>query len=131
MLAAQAPGLHASPTAWQNPQAASMYPVNSYATSASVAAQVPTGQVPGWNPTMQAGGPGYASAPGTFPGPTYPTPPVPAYATSTGPVGSSPLSQGSPISPGMASMAMTHPGFPMNMRPGGASPPGQPPYYGR
>ncbi|KAB5516397.1 hypothetical protein DKX38_027045 [Salix brachista] len=127
-LTAQAPGLHTAPTIWQNPQAGSMYPGSNYASTAA-AAQVPPGQVPAWDQTMQAGGPGYASARGTYPGQTYPNPP--AYASSAIPPGSSPLSYSSPISPGVASMGMTHPGAQPNMRPGGASPPGQAPYYGR
>jgi polypyrimidine tract-binding protein 2 len=64
-----------------------------------------------------------------YPGQTYPTPP--AYASSALPPGSSPHSYSSPISPVVASMGMTHPGVQPNMRPGGASPPGQTPYYGR
>uniref|UniRef100_A0A6N2L0Z8 RRM domain-containing protein n=1 Tax=Salix viminalis TaxID=40686 RepID=A0A6N2L0Z8_SALVM len=127
-LTSQAPGLHTAPTIWQNPQAGSMYPGSNYASTAA-AAQVPPGQVPAWDQTMQAGGPGYASARGTYPGQTYPTPP--AYASSAIPPGSSPLSYSSPISPGVASMGMTHPGVQPNMRLGGASPPGQAPYYGR
>lgn len=128
-LTAQAPGLHAAPTTWQNPQAGSMYPGSNYATTAAAPAQVPPGQVAAWDLTMQSGGPGYASVRGMYPGQTYPTPP--AYASSAIPPGSSPHSYSSPISPGVASMGMTHPGVQPNMRPGGASPPGQTPYYGR
>uniref|UniRef100_A0A6M2FDC2 PTBP1-like RNA recognition motif 2 domain-containing protein n=1 Tax=Populus davidiana TaxID=266767 RepID=A0A6M2FDC2_9ROSI len=128
-LTAQAPGPHAAPTTWQNPQAGSMYLGSNYATTAAAPAQVPPGQVAAWDLTMQAGGPGYASVRGMYPGQTYPTPP--AYASSAIPPGSSPHSYSSPISPGVASMGMTHPGVQPNMRPGGASPPGQTPYYGR
>ncbi|KAL3567995.1 hypothetical protein D5086_030646 [Populus alba] len=128
-LTAQAPGPHAAPTTWQNPQAGSMYLGSNYATTAAAPAQVPPGQVAAWDLTMQAGGPGYASVRGMYPGQTYPTPP--AYASSAIPPGSSPHSYSSPISPGVASMGMTHPGGQPNMRPGGASPPGQTPYYGR
>ncbi|KAJ6866849.1 polypyrimidine tract-binding protein [Populus alba x Populus x berolinensis] len=128
-LTAQAPGPHAAPTTWQNPQAGSMYLGSNYATTAAAPAQVPPGQVAAWDLTMQAGGPGYASVRGMYPGQTYPTPS--AYASSAIPPGSSPHSYSSPISPGVASMGMTHPGGQPNMRPGGASPPGQTPYYGR
>ncbi|KAH8483663.1 hypothetical protein H0E87_028178 [Populus deltoides] len=128
-LTAQAPGLHTAPTTWQNPQAGSMYLGSNYATTAAAPAQVPPGQVAAWDLSMQAGGPGYASVRGMYPGQTYPTPP--AYASSALPPGSSPHSYSSPISPGVASMGMTHPGVQPNMRPGGASPPGQTPYYGR
>ncbi|XP_024444932.1 polypyrimidine tract-binding protein homolog 1 isoform X2 [Populus trichocarpa] len=128
-LTAQAPGLHTAPTTWQNPQAGSMYLGSNYATTAAAPAQVPPGQVAAWDPSMQAGGPGYSSVRGMYPGQTYPTPP--AYASSALPPGSSPHSYSSPISPGVASMGMTHPGVQPNMRPGGASPPGQTPYYGR
>uniref|UniRef100_A0A2P2L6U2 Uncharacterized protein n=1 Tax=Rhizophora mucronata TaxID=61149 RepID=A0A2P2L6U2_RHIMU len=139
LTAAQAPGLLATQTAWQNPQAASGYPGTSYAAAAAVPgpvhagqlpSQVPAGQVPTWDPTIQASG-AYLSVSGTFTGQTYPVPPVPAYATAAMPAGSSPLSQGSPISPGMPSMAMTQPGVQPNMRPSGASSTVQPPYYGR
>ncbi|KAJ7000846.1 hypothetical protein NC653_011334 [Populus alba x Populus x berolinensis] len=130
LLAAQAPGLHTAPTMWQNPQAGSMYTGNNYTTTAAVPVQVPPGQVPAWDPTMQAGGQGYASVPGTYPGQTYPSPPVSAYATAAIPAGSSPRSHSSPISHSVASMAMSHPGMQSNLRPSGASPPGQPPYYG-
>ena len=107
-----------------------MYTGNNYATTAAVPVQVPPGQVPAWDPTMQAGGQGYASVPGTYPGQTYPTPPASAYATAAIPAGSSPRSHSSPISHSVASMAMSHPGMQSNLRPSGASPPGQPPYYG-
>ncbi|KAL9391762.1 hypothetical protein Peur_015682 [Populus x canadensis] len=130
LIAAQAPGLHTAPTMWQNPQAGSMYTGNNYATTAAVPVQVPPGQVPAWDPTMQASGQGYASVPGTYPGQTYPTPPVSAYATAAIHAGSSPRSHSSPISHSVASMAMSHPGMQSNLRPSGASPPGQPPYYG-
>ncbi|KAG8662350.1 polypyrimidine tract-binding protein homolog 1 isoform X1 [Manihot esculenta] len=121
-------GQVSAPTAWQNPQAGPMYPMNNYAAGPT---QVPAGQVPAWDPAVQAGGPVYASAPGTFPGQTYSAPPVPTYVTAAMPVGSSPLSQSSTISPGVASMPMTQTGIQPNLRPGGAPPVGQPPYYGR
>lgn len=129
LAAGQASGILTAPAAWQNPQAAPIYPASNYA--AAVPPQVPGGQVPAWDPTVQAGGPAYPSVPGTFPGQTYPAPRVHTYASAAMPVGSSPLSQGSPISPGMVSMPMTQPGIQLNMRPGGVPPPGQPPYYGR
>eukprot|EP00257_Ricinus_communis_P028144 XP_025015558.1 polypyrimidine tract-binding protein homolog 1 [Ricinus communis] len=131
LAAGQVPGVPTAPTMWQNPQASPMYPVNSYASAAAVTAQVPAGQVPAWNPSMEAGGPAYPSVPpGTFPGQSYPAPP-PTYVSAAMPVGSSPLTQGSPMSPGVGTMPMTHPGVQSNLRPGGASPPGQPPFYGR
>ncbi|XP_012084721.1 polypyrimidine tract-binding protein homolog 1 isoform X2 [Jatropha curcas] len=125
LAAGQISGVPAAPTAWQNPQAAPIYPPNNYAAPP----QVPVGQVPAWDPTVRASGPAYASVPGTYPGQTYSSPPVLAYASAAMPVGSSPLSQGSPISPGVASMPMNQPG--VNVRPGGVPPPGQPHYYSR
>lgn len=167
MLAAQAPA-----TAWQNFQASPMYP----GSSPAVQGQVPGGQVPSWDPTMQAVSPSYAPvAPGTFPGQTYVTPAVPAYSTampaaSSPPVpaystamlaASSPLAQTSFVSQNANSHGVSHSGIQQNVniqptsasppapgsspvmqgslvaqgnqpniRPGGASPPGQQPYYG-
>ncbi|WCJ25688.1 polypyrimidine tract-binding protein 1 [Euphorbia peplus] len=122
LAAGQMAGAPASSAMWQNPQASSMYPQTNYA-----APQVPGGQAPAWDPTGQAGAPapGYS---GAYPGHTYQSPPVPTYVSAAMPVGSSPLHQGSPISPGMG--PSTQQGSQPNLRPGGASP-GQPPFYGR
>lgn len=119
MLAAQQmPGVSAAPAAWQNPQAAAPM----YAATAAVPGQVSPGQMPSWNQSAQAATPTYVSAAGSYPQ-TYSSPPVPAYATTQTPAGSSPLSR--PVTP------VTQPGAPANMRPGGVSPPGNPPYYVR
>ncbi|KAH9740153.1 RRM domain-containing protein [Citrus sinensis] len=111
----QIPSVPAAPSVWQSHQAAPMYSGSEYATA--VPGQVPPGQVPSWNPSAQAGPAAYVSASGPFPGQTYPQSPVFAYATAPTPTGSSPLS-------------LTQPGVPP-VRPGGASPPGHPPYYVR
>ncbi|PON65362.1 Splicing factor-like protein [Parasponia andersonii] len=125
LLAVQAaPGVPAAPPAWQNPQAAPLYP--EYSAAAAVHGQVPSGQVPSWDPTMQGGRSTYVSAPGTYPGQNFATSSsIPAYAAVSAvamPAGSSPLSHTGPLS---------QPGVPPNVRPVGASPPGQPPYYGQ
>ncbi|KAJ8775076.1 hypothetical protein K2173_020080 [Erythroxylum novogranatense] len=140
LAATQVPGLPPAQTAWQNPQAASIYPGNSYANAGAVSGpvhagqvppQVPTGPAPAWDPTMQVSG-AYTSIPSTFPGQTYPAPPIPTYSTAAMPTGMSPYSQGSPMSPVMASIGMTQPGIqPNNVCPGGVSPSGQPAYYSR
>ncbi|KAH9676559.1 RRM domain-containing protein [Citrus sinensis] len=111
----QIPSIPAAPLVWQSHQAAPMYSGSEYATA--VPGQVPPGQVPSWNPSAQARPAAYVSASGPFPGQTYPQSPVSAYATAPTPTGSSPLS-------------LTQPGVPP-VRPGGASPPGHPPYYVR
>ncbi|KAK4271977.1 hypothetical protein QN277_020590 [Acacia crassicarpa] len=150
MLAAQAPA-----AAWQNFQASPMYPGGSPA----VQGQVPGGQVPSWDPTVQAVAPSYASAPGTFHGQTYA---APAYSPAAMPAASSPLSHTSPVSHNANSLGITQPRVQQNvnvqpsgasplgpgsspvmesspdaqglgqptLRPGGASPPGQAPYHG-
>ncbi|XP_031254038.1 polypyrimidine tract-binding protein homolog 1 isoform X2 [Pistacia vera] len=123
LAAQQIPGVSAAQPVWQNPQAPSMYPGSEYAATAAVQPQVPGGQVPSWNPSAQAGAPPYVSVAGTFPSQTYPPSSVPAYATAPTPPGSSPSSQ--------TGMAMTQPGAQPNVRPGGASPLGNPPYYNR
>ncbi|XP_044468158.1 polypyrimidine tract-binding protein homolog 1-like isoform X2 [Mangifera indica] len=123
LAAPQIPGVSAAQPVWQNPQAASMYPGSEYAATAAMQPQVPSGQVPSWNPSAQAGAPPYVSVAGTFPGQTYPPSSVPVYATAPTPPDSAPLSQ-----PGMT---MTQPGFQPNVRPDGASRPGHPPYYVR
>ncbi|XP_028780493.1 polypyrimidine tract-binding protein homolog 1 isoform X1 [Neltuma alba] len=117
MLAAQSPA-----AAWQNFQASPMYP----GSSPPVQGQVPGGQVPSWDPTMQAVSPSYAPAPGTFPGQTYAAPPVPAYSPAAMPAASSPLAQTSPVSHNANSLGIAQAGVQQNVnniQPGGASPP--------
>ncbi|GLT56513.1 hypothetical protein SLA2020_295490 [Shorea laevis] len=121
LLAAQQ--IPAAPTVWQNPQAAPLYPGTEYAAPAAVQSQASTGQVPAWDPNLQARS-SYASVPGTFSGQTYPASSVPAYVAAVMPAGSSPLSH-----PVGASSLMSHPGAQSNVRPSGAAVPGQPPYY--
>lgn len=111
----QIPSVPTAPSVWQSHQAAPMYSGSEYATA--VPGQVPPGQVPSWNPSAQARPAAYVLASAPFPGQTYPQSPVSAYATAPTPTGSSPLS-------------LTQPGVPP-VRPGGASPPGHPPYYVR
>ncbi|XP_050227984.1 polypyrimidine tract-binding protein homolog 1 isoform X1 [Mercurialis annua] len=114
LAAGQAPGVSSAPTAWQNPQASSMYPVNSYASSASI----PAGQAPTWGPNFPSG------PPGTFPVQSYQgsTTPIRTYVSAAMP----PLQQGS----GSASMQMNQQGVQPNVRNGGASPPDLSRYYG-
>ncbi|KAJ7971000.1 Polypyrimidine tract-binding-like protein [Quillaja saponaria] len=116
-LAAQVP-----PTAWQNPQAA-MYPGNEYTVTAAMQAQVAGGQVPSWDPNLQAGRQTFVSTPSTFPGQSYTAPPVPGYAPSALPTGSSPLTQTSPVAHGAASMGITRPGVSPNVNIHGSSSP--------
>lgn len=119
-----------------------MYPGNEYGAAAAVQGQAPPGQVPSWDPTMQAGRSTYVSAPGTFPAQNFATSSVPAYAAAaTMPAGSSPLAQTGTIASAAGSTVLSQPGAPPHVRPGGASPPGvrpggvsppgQPPYYGQ
>ncbi|KAK4477606.1 hypothetical protein RD792_016843 [Penstemon davidsonii] len=78
--------------------------------------------VSSWNPTVQAGGPTYMSAPSTYHGQIYSSAPVP-YAATAVPPGTSPGAQPNHLSPGITQMrGPTHPG--------GVSYPSQPPYYG-
>lgn len=115
MLAAQVPA-----TAWQNFQASPMYP----GSSPAVQSQIPGGQVPSWDPTMQAVRPNYVSGPGTFHGQTYAV--VPAYAPAAmPPAASSPLAQTSPVAHNANSLGITQPGVQqnINLQPSGASPP--------
>ena len=109
-----------------------MYTGNEYGAAASV----PPGQVPLWDPTMQAGRSSYISAPGTFPGQNYASSSVPAYTAASMPAGSSALAQtGSVASAGSSTITsqLVGPGgaSPPGVRPGGVPPPGQPPYYGQ
>ncbi|KAJ4835400.1 hypothetical protein Tsubulata_010565 [Turnera subulata] len=130
LASAQAPVLPSAPTGWPNPPATSTYPGNSYVPAASVPAQVPPGQAPAWDPTMQAHGQAYLPVPGTYSGPGYHQPPMPTYSATAMPVVSSPLPHGSPVLPGVASMSMAQPGVQSNIT-GVAAPPGQSPFYGR
>lgn len=100
----QASALPNSAPAWQNPQYVSAHSSAGYAAAATMPVQNP------WDPTMQGG------RPTTFPGQEYASPPVPSYATSAIPPGSSPISQ--PNTPfGTSHPAHAHQGTP---------PPGQP-----
>ncbi|GMP30587.1 hypothetical protein CsSME_00005188 [Camellia sinensis var. sinensis] len=90
-----------APTAWENRPPAPMYQGSEFGAGGAVPGQAPGGQVPSWDPNMQAGRPNFVSAPGTFCSQTY-APSASAYA-----------------------VASHQP----NVGPGGASPPGQPPYY--
>nr|GMD56950.1 polypyrimidine tract-binding protein homolog 1 isoform X1 [Ipomoea batatas] len=102
----QASGLPNTVPAWQNhPQYVSVHS----APPATMPMQNP------WDPTMQGGRPAFISAPTTFPGQEYASPPVPAYTTAAAiPPGSSPTSQ--PNAP----FGATHPAHQ------GIPPPGQP-----
>ncbi|XP_020218858.1 polypyrimidine tract-binding protein homolog 1 isoform X1 [Cajanus cajan] len=137
LLAAQGPA-----TAWQNHQAAPMYP----GSAPAFQTQVPGGQVPLWDPSLQAVRPSYVSAPGTYPVQTGAP-----YAPASMPSASSPLAQSSPIAHNANPMGIAQPSgaslsvpgssplmqtsqaaqglIQPNARPGGASPPGQH-YYG-
>ncbi|KAK3036615.1 hypothetical protein RJ639_030184, partial [Escallonia herrerae] len=122
----QPSGPAAAAPVWHNPQAAA--PGSGFIAGSSVQAQAP-GQVPSWDPQMQAGRTSFVSVPSTFPGQTYGQPPLPAYATSATPPGSSPLGHSSPMSPSVHAMRGAPPAHQPNMRPGGALPLDQPPYY--
>ncbi|XP_027359582.1 polypyrimidine tract-binding protein homolog 1-like isoform X2 [Abrus precatorius] len=113
---------HASATAWQNPQAAPMYPGSAPASQA----QVPGGQIPPWNPTQQEVRPNYGSVAGTFPDQTYALPPIPGYAPAATPAtATSPLAPSNPIVHNESFMGITQPGVPLNvnLQSSGASPP--------
>ncbi|XP_059641155.1 polypyrimidine tract-binding protein homolog 1-like isoform X1 [Cornus florida] len=112
-------------TVWQNPQAAPTFTGigNEFAPSASV------GQVPSWDPTIQAGTPTFVSVGNTFPGQMYAPSSVSAYATAPTPAGSSPVMQTSQITTSVPLMGVGQPVHQPNMRPGGASPLGQARYY--
>ncbi|XP_038696502.1 polypyrimidine tract-binding protein homolog 1-like isoform X1 [Tripterygium wilfordii] len=131
LAAQQASGLPTAPAAWQTSQASPMHQSTEYAARAAAQSQVPHSQVPSWDPNPRAARPGFVSAPSTYPGQTYPTSPVPAYGHVATPLGSSPLSQSSPMSPAGTSMRMPQLGIRPNFQPGESSTPGQPPYYGQ
>ncbi|KAL3813392.1 hypothetical protein ACJIZ3_014660 [Penstemon smallii] len=94
-----------------------------YTVPISIAMQQ-TQQLPvsSWNPTVQAGGPTYMSAPSTYHGQIYSSAPVP-YAATAVPPGTLPGAQPNHLSPGITQMRGT-------THPGGVSYPSQPPYYG-
>ncbi|KAK8670944.1 hypothetical protein V6N13_037556 [Hibiscus sabdariffa] len=123
LLATQAPGMPVASNVCQNPQSAPLYPRTDYAASVAIQAQPSAGQIPAWDPSPQARPP-YGSVLGTVPGQAYQSSVVPAYMNAVPPAGSSPHSQ-----PGASSMGMSPPEA--NVRPGGAPPPGQPPYFGQ
>lgn len=115
LLAAQGPA-----TAWQNPQAAPMYPGSAAAYHHT---QVPGGQVPSWDPSLQAVRPSYISAPGTFPVQTGTVPPMPSYAPAAAmPAASSPIAQSSPIGHNANPIGIAQSGVPpnVNLQPSGA-----------
>ncbi|KAL2329956.1 hypothetical protein Fmac_017537 [Flemingia macrophylla] len=122
LVAAQGPAA----TGWQNHQAAPMYPGSTPAPAFQT--QVPGGQVPLWDPSLQAVRPSYLSAPGTYPLQT---------AAPYAPSASSPLPQSIPIAHSANPMGMAQPSgssalmqtsqaaqglIQPNARPGGASP---------
>ncbi|XP_062009892.1 polypyrimidine tract-binding protein homolog 1 isoform X1 [Rosa rugosa] len=132
LLAVQS-GYPAAPAAWQNAQAAPVYHGNEYSAAAAGPGQGPPGQVPSWDPNMQAGRSSFVSVPSTFPGQTFPTSSGgPVYSSAPMPAGSSP-----PITSGVDPRGMHQPGAPSHVRPGAASPPGvrppgaSPSYYGQ
>ncbi|KAG4925833.1 hypothetical protein JHK87_051373 [Glycine soja] len=115
LLAAQGPA-----TAWQNPQAAPMYP----GSAPAYHTQVPGGQVPAWDPNLQAVRPSYVSAPGTFHVQSGAAPPMPAYAPAAAmPAASSPHSQSSPMAHNANPMGIAQPRVPpnVNLQSSGAS----------
>ncbi|KAK9107547.1 hypothetical protein Syun_023558 [Stephania yunnanensis] len=79
----QAPGGPGSVGSWQIPHSAPMYPGNDFAPGAQV--QLPGGQTPSWDPSMQAGRSTFVQVPSTFPGQTYGPPSngtnFPAYSS--------------------------------------------------
>ncbi|XP_059449701.1 polypyrimidine tract-binding protein homolog 1 isoform X1 [Corylus avellana] len=124
LTAQQVSGLPGVPGAWQNPQAGPLYHGNNFTSGGAVSGQYPGGQAAPWDPTMQSGRQQYVSVPGTYPGQNFAASSVPGYATAAGPAGSSPLTPTSQIPSAVTSMGFS-PGVPANVRPGGASSPGQ------
>ncbi|KAF8378701.1 hypothetical protein HHK36_030050 [Tetracentron sinense] len=124
----QASSLPAPVGTWQSPQGTSKFPGNEYTLGAQ--AQVPERQMGGWNPSMQAGRQTFLSAPSTFPGQTHSPTTGPAYSTAGIPPGPSSLQQQEQGAADMASQRMTQYAHQPNVRPAGAPPTGQPPYYG-
>ncbi|XP_077224142.1 polypyrimidine tract-binding protein 1 isoform X1 [Tasmannia lanceolata] len=105
-------------TAWQNPQAPSMFggPGSEYA--ANIHPQLPDGQMAAWDPSIQAGRATFVSVPSTFPGQAFGPSSAPPYSTS-----------GTRPEPGMDSHRMPQYGHQQNARPGGPRPSGQPSDY--
>lgn len=149
LLASQVSGLPGAPAVWQNPRPGPMYAGNDFNTGGAVPAQYPGRQMAPWDTSMQASRPPFGSVPSTYPGQNFAASSVPAYATAAVPAGSSPHIATSQIPSAVSSMGFT-PGFPPNVRPGGASssgqlqqgippnvrpsgglPPGHPTYYGQ
>ncbi|KAI8029119.1 hypothetical protein LOK49_LG01G03748 [Camellia lanceoleosa] len=126
----QAPGVPTAATVWQNPQASPMFPGSEFAGGSAMLAQSSAGQVPSWDPNMQAGRPTFVSVSRTFPGKTYAPSSVQAYASASTPGVSSPLVQTGQISPTVSPLGVSQPVHQPNMQPGGSLPPGQSPYYG-
>ncbi|CAO2816311.1 unnamed protein product [Amaranthus hypochondriacus] len=78
------PSVPAAP--WMNPQTAAGYPPNGYRSEATMPPQT---HAPSWDPSMQQHGrQTFVSVPSTFPGQTFTSPPVPAYASA--PISSAP-----------------------------------------
>ncbi|XP_059670357.1 polypyrimidine tract-binding protein homolog 1 isoform X2 [Cornus florida] len=123
----QASGLPAGTPVWQNAQGAQMFPGSEFGAAQ---AQAPVSQVSSWGPTLQAGRPTYVSAPGTFPAQTYAPSSVPGYVSAAAPGVTQPLMQGNPTNHSVPSIRVSQPAHHQNARPGGASPPGHPSYYG-
>lgn len=100
-----------------------------YTAGGSVQPQGHSGQAPSWDPSMQAGRSSYVSVPSTFPGQTYASPSVPAYATAATPGGFSPHGHTSQFNPSASSVRGAQPAHQLNLPPGGSSPQIHPPYY--
>nr|WHA31272.1 PTB [Chenopodium album] len=83
MLAVQqAPSYPGAPAApWMNPQTSAGYPSNGYSNGANMPPQNHASPAPSWDPSMQHGRQTFVSVPSTFPGQTYTSSPMPAYAS--------------------------------------------------
>jgi len=126
-----APAFPGAAAVWQNPQAAPMFPGSEFTAFGAAPAKAPVGQVPSWGPNMQASKTTFVSVPRTFPGQIYGSSSVPAYPTAATPSGPAHLMQTDQMSPTVPPMGASHPAHQRNVQPGGASPPGQLPYYGQ
>lgn len=98
----QTPSLPGATTVWQNPQAAPLYAGHDPAAV----------QVSSWDPTIPVGRSTFTAAASTFPSQPFASSSVAAY----------------PAPPGSSSLV---PPVQQNVRPGGVSPPGRPPYFGQ
>ncbi|KAF8390147.1 hypothetical protein HHK36_024669 [Tetracentron sinense] len=123
----QASSLPTTAGGWQSTQATQMFPGNEYTVGAQ--AQVPNRQLGSWDPSMQAERPTFVSSPSTFPGQTFV--PTTAYSTSGILPGASTFQPPEQGAAGMASQRMTQYARQPNVRPAGAPPTGQHPYYGQ